>query len=91
MSENAALIAYNSPARSLSAVADQLRLNHVFVWFYVGSDDSLLRQNQALAWELKRLHVSHRFLVVDGRHNWALWRAYMPQALLAASSHLAHG
>lgn len=89
--DNSALIAYNSPVRSLSAVADQLRLNHVFVWFYVGSDDSLLRQNQALAWELNRLHVWHRFLVVHGEHSWVLWRAYMPQALLAASSHLAHG
>ena len=35
--------------------------------------------------------VGHRFFMVRGGHNWALWRGEASLAVLAASSHLAHG
>ena len=38
-----------------------------------------------------RLRVAHRYFVVSGGHNWALWRRNAWQAISIASAHLAHG
>ena len=51
-----------------------LRRAHVFVWFYSGTDDKFRFQNEAFARALARARVPHRFFLVRGGHNWALWR-----------------
>jgi S-formylglutathione hydrolase FrmB len=82
---------YNSPARWITAVAPQVRAAHTYAWFYSGSTDSLSPQNAAFAAQLSALGVPHTFFLAPGKHNWGLWRTYMPQALIAASDHLSHG
>jgi enterochelin esterase-like enzyme len=82
------LLAANSPLRDLGPVARALRAAHTFVWFYSGSDDSFRRQNTAFAAELASAGIPHRFLILRGGHNWALWRGNAAIALLAASRHL---
>jgi enterochelin esterase-like enzyme len=57
---------------------------HTFIWFYSGTHDSLLPQNRAFAAALTRAGVPHRFFVVRGGHNWALWRGQAARAMLAA-------
>jgi len=84
-----AALADNSPLNDLSQRAAALRRAHEFVWFYSGSDDRLLSQNEAFANELARARIPYRFRVVRGGHNWALWRGNAALALLAASRHLA--
>ena len=88
---SAARLAYNSPAYSVRRVVPQLRASHAFLWFYSGASDPLSAQNRAFAAELARLGVPHRFFEAPGRHDWRLWRALMPQALIIASDHLSHG
>jgi enterochelin esterase-like enzyme len=87
------LLADNSPLLRLPLVAPALRRDRTYVWFYVGSSDGkhLLQQNAAFAAALARQHIPHRFVSVSGGHNWRVWRDRAPLALLAASSHLAHG
>ena len=68
-----------------------MRARHDYIWFYSGARDSLSAQNTAFAAELTRLGVAHRFFEAPGKHNWRLWRALMPQALITASDHLSHG
>jgi enterochelin esterase-like enzyme len=81
--------AYNSPAVQASSVARQLRADHTYIWFYIGSRDRLLAQNRAFAVELKTLGVAHHFFEVPGSsHSWWLWRDQMRQALITASEHL---
>ena len=82
------LLAANSPALQIVRRAAALKRNHVFVWMYSGSGDRLARQNERFARELARLGVAHRFFVVRGGHNWAIWRDNAARALLAASHHL---
>lgn len=83
---------YNSPADQLPAVASPLRANHVFVWFYIGSDDPLLSQNRHFAAELERFGISHQFQVLRGRgHSWALWRSMTTSSLIFASQHFGYG
>jgi enterochelin esterase-like enzyme len=79
------LLALNSPLDTLAAAAPALRRAHTFVWFYSGGDDSLLPQNVAFAHELAAAGIPHRFYVVRGGHNWALWRGNAARAYLAAS------
>jgi enterochelin esterase-like enzyme len=88
---SAGLLAYNSPASQVTVVAPQLRARHDYIWFYSGAGDSLSAQNTAFAAELARLGVGHHFFEAPGKHNWRLWRALMPQALITASDHLSHG
>jgi enterochelin esterase-like enzyme len=85
-----AVLAYNSPARQLLSVANQLRVSRSYIWFYCGTRDWLAAQNRAFAAELTRLGIGHRFFEVPGTHNWALWRGQMSQALMTASEHLSH-
>lgn len=82
------LLRANSPLETLAARAAALRRQHTFVWFYSGTNDHFLRQNAAFAAALSRAGIPHRFFVVRGGHNWALWRANAARAYLAASEHL---
>lgn len=85
------VLAYNSPSVWAVSVAPQLRADHTYLWFYIGSRDPLAAQNRAFAAELAALGVAHRFFEVPGKHDWRLWRSQMPQALITASEHLRHG
>lgn len=82
---------YNSPALWAVSVAPQLRAEHIYLWFYIGSVDPLAAQNRAFAAELRTLGVAHSFFEVPGKHNWRLWRSQMSRALVTASEHLSHG
>jgi enterochelin esterase-like enzyme len=82
------LLRANSPAVELPKVVPALLSQHTFVWFYSGTDDRFLPQNRAFAAALGRAGIPHRFFVVRGGHNWALWRGNASLALLAASEHL---
>ncbi len=85
-----ALLAQNSPLATLAGAARSLRRAHTFVWFYSGTGDSFLPQNRAFAKELAAARIPHRFFVVNGGHDWALWRDNAVGAYLAASRRL-HG
>jgi enterochelin esterase-like enzyme len=84
------LLTHNSPLATLAAAAPSLRRAHTFVWFYSGTGDGFLPQNLAFARELGAARIAHRFFVVHGGHDWALWRDNAVQAYLAASRRL-HG
>ncbi len=88
---NEALLRYNSPADELPIVAPQLAAAGTYIWFYCGKSDEEAGQNKAFDAELTSLGLSHYFFERPGTHNWALWRALMPQALITASEHLRHG
>jgi enterochelin esterase-like enzyme len=77
------LLERNSPSLTLGRVARALRRAHTYFWFYSGTGDHFLQQNAAFAAELRKAHLPHRFLVVRGGHNWALWRGNASRALLA--------
>jgi len=83
-----ALLAANSPSRTVARAAAALRRAHTFVWAYSGTDDRFRRQNAAFAAALTRDRVAHRFFLVRGGHNWALWRGNAARALLAISQRL---
>jgi enterochelin esterase-like enzyme len=83
-----ALLARNTPLQTLAAAAPALRRAHSFFWLYSGTDDRFLPQNRAFAAELARVGLAHRFRIVHGGHNWALWRGNAALAYLAASRHL---
>lgn len=83
-------LAWNSPLMRLSHVASSLRRAHAFVWFYSGTNDRLRFQNATFAEALARAGITHRYRLVRGGHNWAVWRGQLAPALLAAASHLAH-
>ena len=84
-----ALLRYNSPADLVSAVATQLV--GTYIWFYCGESDEVAGQNRDFDAQLTALGLAHDFFEHPGTHNWALWRALMPQALITASEHLRHG
>jgi enterochelin esterase-like enzyme len=85
------LLTYNSPADTVGTVAPQLRADRTYIWFYSGTDDYLTGQNRAFAADLSALGLPHRYFTWPGTHNWRLWRALLPEALIAASEHLGHG
>jgi enterochelin esterase-like enzyme len=82
------LLQANSPALTLDTAAAKLRRAHTYFWFYSGTDDRYRTQNAAFAEALGRAGLSHRFFLVRGGHNWALWRGNAARALLAASRRL---
>jgi len=82
------LLDWNSPLIQLPSVAAALLRSHTYVWLYSGSTDRLLGQNSRFSRELGRYDIPHRFLVLHGGHNWALWRGDVARALLVASDHL---
>jgi enterochelin esterase-like enzyme len=83
-----ALLRANTPLESLPGSAAPLRRNRTFFWIYTGTDDRFRPQNRAFAKLLEREGIPHRFFLVHGGHNWALWRGNAAGAYLAASHHL---
>jgi enterochelin esterase-like enzyme len=67
-----------------------LKQAHTYFWLYSGTGDRELEQNTTFARTLTRLHLRHRYMVVHGGHNWAIWRGHAADAYLAASRGLAH-
>lgn len=82
------LLAWNSPLQRLPLAGSRLRTAGTFVWFYSGTHDRLRFQNRAFDTQLGLQGIPHRFYLVRGGHNWALWRGQAFRALLAASRHL---
>lgn len=82
------LLTANTPLDTLSAAAPTLRAAHTYFWFYSGTDDRFRKQNATFAVELAKAHIPHRFFLVRGGHNWALWRGNAARAYLAASRRL---
>jgi enterochelin esterase-like enzyme len=83
-----ALLDANSPLTTLPRVASALRKAKTYIWAYSGTADSFHAENTAFADELTRAGIVHRFRLVRGGHNWAIWRDQAAGALLAASAHL---
>ena len=82
------LLARNEPERLVRRDTPTLRALHTYFWFYSGSEDPLRTQNAAFARELGSLDLPHRFRLVYGGHNWALWRDNARLAYLAAAGRL---
>jgi enterochelin esterase-like enzyme len=80
-----ALLHENSPQLTVTKAAPKLRAAHTFIWFYTGTSDRMTVQNRAFADALTRLKLRHRFFIVRGGHNWAIWRGNAARAYLAAS------
>jgi len=85
---NLKTLAANDPRRLLPRVAPTLRRLGAYVWFYSGSTDPFHVQNRAFARELSQLRVAHRYFLVYGGHNWALWRDNARNAYLVAAERL---
>ncbi len=87
------LLTENSPALTIDGAAPTLRKGHVYFWFYTGTEDRHFRaQNQVFAQQLAALDIRHRFFIVRGGHNWAIWRGNAARAYLAFSKGLGgHG
>jgi enterochelin esterase-like enzyme len=83
------LLPQNDPRLLLPRVAPTLRRLGTSFWFYSGSSDPLRHQNASFADELGRLRLAHRYFVVYGGHNWALWRSNARAAYLYAARRLA--
>lgn len=83
-----ALLDANSPLLTVKAAAAKLRRAHTYFWLYSGTDDRFRAQNAQFAQELGAEHLAHRYFVVRGGHNWALWRGNAARAYLAASKEL---
>jgi enterochelin esterase-like enzyme len=83
-----ALLRANSPLDTIAHAAPALRRAGTYVWAYSGTTDGFRTQNAAFARELARVGIPHRFRLVRGGHNWAIWRDQAAAALLAASHHL---
>lgn len=86
--KDAAAIAHNTPQLTLPHALRALRRHRVYFWFYSGHGDRLRAQNTAFASELAASRIPHRYFVVRGGHNWALWRGNAARAYLAASRRL---
>jgi enterochelin esterase-like enzyme len=82
------LLTANSPLSTVARAVPALERTHTYFWFYSGSDDRFEPQNARFAVELGRLGLPHRYFVVRGGHNWALWRGNAADAYLAASEHV---
>ncbi len=83
------LLAANDPRQLLPRVAPTLRRLGTSFWFYSGSSDPLRRQNAAFARELAGLRLPHRYFLVYGGHNWAIWRSEAGVAYRYAAGRLA--
>jgi enterochelin esterase-like enzyme len=82
------LLVRNTPLDTLTSAAPALKRTGTFFWLYTGRDDHFFAQNTAFASLLGRVGIAHRFRIVHGGHNWALWRGNAADAYLAASRHL---
>ena len=85
------LMQYNTPAYTVREVAQRLRSDGTYIWFYSGTRDVLNPQNVAFNTELTALGIPHYFFPWPGTHDWAMWRHLAPRALKVASEHLSHG
>jgi enterochelin esterase-like enzyme len=85
------LLAANDPMKLLPRVAQRLRRQGTYFWFYSGRKDPLRQQNEAFDRLLAREAVQHRYFESWGGHTWALWRANAFGAYLAAATRLARG
>ncbi len=85
------LLPRNDPQVLVRRDAPTLRSLGTYFWFYSGSEDRLRGQNVAFSTELSRLRLPHRFRLVYGGHNWALWRSNARVAYLTAAARLARG
>ena len=83
------LLPASDPQRLVRREAPLLRHLHTYIWFYSGSTDPLHVQNAAFAHELTTLGIAHKFRLVYGGHNWALWRNNARLAYRAAATRLA--
>jgi enterochelin esterase-like enzyme len=83
------LLVANTPLDTLARAASILKQRHVYIWFYSGTDDKFRFQNEAFARALTSAGVAHRFFLVRGGHNWALWRGNAARSYMVASEHLA--
>jgi S-formylglutathione hydrolase FrmB len=83
------LLPANDPRLLVRRDAPLLRRLHTYFWFYSGSTDRLRGQNAQFARELTALGVAHRYRLVYGGHNWALWRNNSTLAYRAAATRLA--
>jgi len=83
------LLARNDPRLLVRRDARELRRLRTYFWFYSGSTDPLRRQNASFAHELQQLDVPHRYFLVYGGHNWAIWRSHAEAAYVAAAGRLA--
>jgi enterochelin esterase-like enzyme len=83
-----ARLEWNSPSVLLPRIAPTLRRDHTYIWFYTGTTYRLKAQNEAFARSLAKLHVRHHFFVVQGGHEWAVWRRYATNAYLFAARYL---
>lgn len=88
--KNTPILRRNSPQLTIRSAAAKLKRAHTFIWFYSGTGDRELKQNDRFAHTLARLHLPYRYAVVRGGHNWAIWRGRAASAYLAASKRL-HG
>jgi len=86
--KNTPILKRNSPQLTIRAAAPKLQRTHTFIWFYSGTGDRELKQNDRFAHTLARLHLPYRYSVVHGGHNWAIWRGRAVDAYLAASKRL---
>ena len=85
------LLSANDPRLLVRKVAPALRQEGTYFWFYSGSTDKFRTQNAAFARELSSLDLHHKYRLVYGGHNWAIWRNNANVAYLAAAKRLAHG
>jgi len=85
--KRASLLAYNSPATLLPLIATRLRDAHVYVWLYTGTHDYTVPGSKRFVRELASLHIDHAYSIHPGRHDWLLWRTWMPESLIAASTY----
>src|SRR5262249_15821856 len=84
----AALLRENTPLATLPGASHELRRTGTFFWFYTGLDDRFRLQNVTFAKLVTEEGIAHRFFVLRGGHNWALWRGNATRAYVAASNHL---
>lgn len=84
------LLVRNDPEKVLPRVAGEVRRLGTYFWLYSGSLDHFRFQNAAFAKELAAARIPHRYFLVFGGHNWAIWRDQARAAYLAASTRLAH-
>jgi enterochelin esterase-like enzyme len=82
------LLPANDPRLLVRKAAPSLRKLGTYFWFYSGSTDRFRTQNAAFARELASLGVSHKFRLVYGGHNWAIWRDNAELAYLTAANRL---
>ena len=79
---------WNSPSVLLPRIAPSLRRYRTDIWLYTGTKDRLRAENASFAHALSAYRIRHRYFVVQGGHEWAVWRRYAPAAYLFAARHL---